>query len=70
MIIKEILNLHKALVMDRVLRPLYLFGAITNKDLHYFQLQRPDGKKARETNSSKKAIKPTQFSINSPFKRN
>lgn len=45
MIIKKILNLHRALVMDGVLRPLYLFGAITNKDLHYFQQQRPDGKR-------------------------
>lgn len=31
--------------MDKVLRPLYLFGAITNKDLHYFQQQRPEGKR-------------------------
>jgi len=50
MIIKTILSLYRALVMDRVLRPLYLFGATANEDLHYFQQQRTDGKRQeRET---------------------
>ena len=50
--------------MDRALRPLYLFGAITNKDLHYFQQQR------HEANGSEKEMKTTEFSIYSPAKRN